>query len=154
MPFLTSTNVCGNWKNQEWKGFSRNGRRYVKLILARSQSKHQNKLGWFLLFCWCFFMRNATFLFRWMQQINQSGGGPRPKELKNNKKRFCNMEYERPSSYKLLTLLLKIYLLSGNRSSNDISITTPGHKMRPNFHCGLGGSWKIFLAKYELIWIQ
>ena len=78
-------------------------------------------------------MRNATFLFRWMQQINQSGGGARPKELKNNKKRFCNMEYERPSSYKLLTLLLKIYLLSGNSSSNDITITTPaGDKMRPN----------------------
>ena len=42
------------------------------------------------------------------------------------------MEYDRPSSYKLLTLLLKIYLLSGNRSSNDITITTPVDTMRPN----------------------
>ena len=29
-----------------------------------------------------FFKRNVTFLFRWMQQINQSGVGSRPKELK------------------------------------------------------------------------
>ena len=88
-----------------------------------------------------FFKRNVTFLFRWMQQINQSGVGSRPKELKGEeieKKStgiidLCQtMEYDRPSSYKLLTLLLKIYLLSGNRSSNDITITTPGQKMRPN----------------------
>ena len=29
-----------------------------------------------------FFKRNVTFLFRWMQQINQSGVSSRPKELK------------------------------------------------------------------------
>ena len=32
-----------------------------------------------------FFKRNVTFLFRWMQQINQSGVGSRPKELKGEK---------------------------------------------------------------------
>jgi hypothetical protein len=33
-----------------------------------------------------FFKRNVTFLFRWMQQINQSGVGSRPKELKGEEK--------------------------------------------------------------------